>query len=224
MKLPDNQLDNVQPDEDTKLESSEIKGDVDVIHGQIPPQAIQRIDHGRDDVHQITRTGTAKAIDILNDMIRKAGSAQQSGDSYYPIPAGRRAREHKNSLMRDAPGIRGGSTPDLPDRGQSWPEGSDEEGLDRPPQNLVNPEENENKAVREIMNRATSEAKKALAGAPRFSPGPFVSPPEREYLKTRGYSDGEIDAGSATMSPRVRAEFNKWLTSTVRKSIARFRS
>jgi hypothetical protein len=51
-----------------------------------------------------------------------------------------------------------------------------------------------------------------------------VSPPEREYLKTRGYSDDEIDAGSATMSPRVRAEFNKWLTSTVRKSIARFRS
>lgn len=219
--IPDSQLDSLQPDDDTKLESSDIKGDVDVSHGQIPPQAIKRIDHSRDEVCHVPMSDTAKACNILNEMISKAGAAQASGDSYYPIPQARRAKQYEGSFKRDAPGIRGTYTPDTPEQGADWPEGADEE---RPPQNLVNPEETESKAVREIMKRATSEARKALAGAPRFSPGPFVSPPEREYLKLRGYSDDEIDSGSATMTPRVRAEFNKWLTSVVRKSIARFRS
>lgn len=219
--LPDTQLANIQPDEDTTLESSEVKGDSSVCRGQIPPSAINRIDHTKDDVHQISQTGTAKAIQILNELISKAGAAQMSGDSYYPIPEGRRKRQYDNSFHRDAPGIRGSDTPDLPEQGRDWPEGTDD-SLDRPPKNLVNAEENETKAVREIMNRANSDAKKALAAAPRFSPGPFVAPPEREYLKLRGYSDDEINSGAATMSPRVRAEFNKWLTSTIRKSIGRF--
>jgi hypothetical protein len=223
--IPDTQLGNVQPDEDARLESSDVKGDLFVCHGQIPPQAIQRVDQDSDEVHQIMQNGTSKAIGMLKGMIealQKAGAAQISGDASYPIPEGRRAREYEHSFKRDAPGIRGVDTPDLPEQGKKWPEGSDDEGLDRPPQNLVNIEDTEAKAVREIMSRATSEAKKALAAAPRFSPGPFVSPPEKEYLKLIGYSDDEIESGGATMSPRVRAEFNKWLTSTIRKSITRF--
>jgi len=66
------------------------------------------------------------------------------------------------------------------------------------------------------------EAKKALAAAPRFSPGPFVPPREREFLQMRGWSNEDIESGQASMSPRLRAEFNKWLTSTVQKSISSF--
>lgn len=206
MKLPDKQKEN--------LTQANYPFSPDVSHGQIPPQAINRIVHETDE--------TRKATDILKEMLKKAGQAPPSGHSYYPIPQKQRARQYEHDTQRDVPGIRGSNTPDLPDRGRDWPEGEDAEGLDRPPQNLVSQEENE-KALKKLK-QDNDEAKKALAGAPRFSPGPFVSPPEKEYLKLHGYTDDEIETGGATMSPRVRAEFNRWLTSTVRKSITNLKN
>ena len=159
----------------------------------------------------------------------KAGSAQQSGESWMEKPQRQRKREYDSSFYRDAqPGISGGTTPDLPERGRDWhgtvPGVPDEPGasgskihteLDKPPANLV-----DNKPdAKKVLKDKNEEAAKALAAAPRFSPGPFVPPREREFLKLKGWSDEDIESGEKMMSPRIRAEFNKWLTSTVMKSI-----
>lgn len=166
---------------------------------------------------------------LRNPELIKAGAAQPSGDSWMPLSQKRRAREYEHSFRRDSRGISGGQTPDLPERGRDWhgtvpgvkdepQDGADDgDDLDRPPVNLVDAEPD---ATQQLKSK-NAEALKALAAAPRFSPGPFVSPPEREFLRMRGWSDDDIESGQKLMSPRLRAEFNKWLTGTVRKSIER---
>jgi len=174
-------------------------------------------------------SATRKAIRTL-EMI-KAGAAQESGESWMPQPGKQRKREYDSSFHRDAqPGISGGATPDLPERGRDWhgtvPGVPDEPGaqgskiedeLDHPPANLVDDKSD----AKTVLEEKNAEAKKALAAAPRFSPGPFIAPPERDFLRTKGWSDEDIERGDRPMPPRLRAEFNRWLTSTVRKSIER---
>jgi bacterioferritin len=168
---------------------------------------------------------------INNPEMIKAGAAQESGESWMPQPSKQRKREYDSSFHRDAqPGISGGASPDLPERGRDWhgtvPGVPDEPGahgskiddeLDRPPANLVDDKPD----AKTVLGEKNAEAKKALAAAPRFSPGPFVSPPERDFLRTKGWSDEDIERGDRPMPSRLRAEFNRWLTSTVRKSIGR---
>lgn len=172
---------------------------------------------------------TKKAAEMLREMtarVSKAGAAQESGEGSVPISQQQRKREYDRSFLRDSRGISGGAGPDLPERGKDWhgtvpgvpdePQSTDQEELDRPPVNLV-----DSKPDAEV-ERKNDEAKKALAAAPRFSPGPFVPPREREFLQMRGWSNEDIESGQASMSPRLRAEFNKWLTGTVQKSISSF--
>jgi len=173
---------------------------------------------------------TSKAAEMLKEMLLgKAGAAQESGEGSAPISQAQRKQEYDHSFMRDSRGISGGQTPDLPERGKDWhgtvpgvkdepQDGLEEQrALNRPPVNLV-----DNKSDVEASKEVNSEAKKALAAAPRFSPGPFVAPREKEFLQQRGWSNEDIESGQASMSPRLRAEFNKWLTSTVQKSISSF--
>lgn len=165
---------------------------------------------------------------LKNPEMIKAGSTQESGESWKPLAQRRRKREYDRSYLRDSPGIGGGGAgPDLPERGRDWhgtvpgvpdePQDTDQEGLDRPPVNLV-----DRTPDVESPKKTNDEAKKALAAAPIFSPGPFVSPREKQFLQLRGWSNEDIESGQANMSPRLRAEFNKWLTSTVQKSINSF--
>lgn len=171
---------------------------------------------------------TKKATELLQEMtsMLKAGAAQESGEGWTSISQQRRKRGYDRSFLRDSRGVSGGATPDLPERGKDWhgtvpgvpdePQGTDQEELDRPPANLVDSDPDAEAA------KKNDEAKKALAAAPRFSPGPFVPPREREFLQMRGWSNEDIESGQASMSPRLRAEFNKWLTGTVQKSISSF--
>lgn len=145
------------------------------------------------------------------EQIRKAGADQESAgrDS---LTEGEAKRAYKHSFERVAPGISGGQTPDLPERGRDWhgtvpgvPDEDDEgEGsdLDRPPAKLLG-----------------DEAKKALAGAPRFSSGPLVPPMEAQWLQMQGYSPEDIQSGRVKVTSRQRAAFNKFMTATVQKSI-----
>jgi hypothetical protein len=61
---------------------------------------------------------------------------------------------------------------------------------------------------------------KALAGAPRFSSGPFVPPRERSFLVEQGFDPVEVDSGAISMTPRMRAEYNKYLLNAVEKSLS----
>jgi bacterioferritin len=179
----------------------------------------------------ISATERAYSHGLRASEVSKAGAAQESGESWMPKPQKQRKREYDSSFYRDSqPGISGGAGPDLPDRGRDWhgtvPGVPDEPGaegsriqdqLDRPPVNLVDDEPD----AKKVLSQKNAEAKKALAAAPRFSPGPFIAPREKEFLRTKGWSDEDLESGEKLMTPRLRAEFNRWLTSTVRKSIGR---
>jgi hypothetical protein len=153
------------------------------------------------------------------ESMRKAGADQESAGQ-ATISEGQRKREHAHSFERDVPGgISGGAGPDLPERGRDWhgtvpgvpdePQDGESSDLDKPPENLVKP----------ITPDFNDPAMKALAGAPRFSPGPFIPPPYKSWLMEQGYTSEEIDSGQFEFPSRRRAEFNKYLTSTVQKSI-----
>jgi hypothetical protein len=64
-------------------------------------------------------------------------------------------------------------------------------------------------------------AMKSLAGAPRFSTGPFTPPRERSFLIEQGFTPEDVDSGAVNMTPRMRAQFNKDLLSAVQKAVTR---
>lgn len=192
----------------------------------VPDPQLEPLEPDADESVSETRKATALLKDVVAK-IDKAGATQESGEGWVPESQQQRRRGYDRSFLRDSRGISGGASPDLPEQGRDWhgtvpgvpdePRKTDEEDLDRPPVNLVDstPDSEEPKKIND-------EAKKALAAAPRFSPGPFVAPREREFLRMRGWSNEDIESGQASMSPRLRAEFNKWLTSSVQKSISSF--
>ena len=150
------------------------------------------------------------------DSVSKAGADQESAGR-DTITEGQAKRRYEHSFNRVSPGISGGQTPDLPERGRDWhaevpgvpdePQDGDEETeIDRPPT--------------KILGEPGDEALKALAGAPRFTSGPLIPPVELKFLQTRGYNKDDILSGKIHITPRLRAEFNKFLTSTVQKSIS----
>lgn len=135
-------------------------------------------------------------------------------------------RERDHSYARQIEGETGSPTPDLPERGRDWhgtvpgvpdePEGDDEDHKEaqdyfKLPKDLLKP----------ASKSATDEAVKALAGAARFSPGPVMPPREVEFMLHNGYTQEEIDNG-ATLTPRLRAEFNRFVANSVHKSINSF--
>lgn len=166
---------------------------------------------------------------LQNPEMIKAGATQESGQSRMPRSEATSNREHDHSFDRVPMGISGGQTPDLPERGRDWhgtvpgvpdePQdgGDDDDNLDKPPENLVEPI---TEAAKSLLTSFNDPAMKALSGAPIFSPGPFVPPPEREWMIRHGYNENEVDSGKVRMSSRQRAEFNRWLNSTVQKSIS----
>jgi bacterioferritin len=168
-----------------------------------------------------------KNPESIGKSLAKAGADQESA-GVGAISEGQSQRRHRHSFHRTSPGISGGQTPDLPERGRDWhgtvpgvkdePQDSDDDDLDRPPVNLVDDKPDAGPAT--TLKEKNEEAAKALAGAPRFSPGPLVSPPEKEFLKMHGWSEEDIQSGRQ-MPSRLRAEFNKWLTAAVQKSMGR---
>jgi bacterioferritin len=162
---------------------------------------------------------------LKDPTITKAGADQESAGREV-VSEGRYMKEQQHSYERVAPGISGGAGPDLPERGRDWhgtvpgvpdePQDDDEDDLDKPPENLAEPIVMASKALLANFN---DPAIKALSGAPIFRPGPFVPPPEREWMIQHGYNEEDVDNGRVKMSSRQRAEFNRWLTSTVQKSL-----
>jgi len=144
-------------------------------------------------------------------------------------PEKQKMAEYDHSFARHPEGESGQPTPDLPERGRDWhgtvpgvpdePQGSPEEEKEmeeaqeyfRDPKDLLS-----GKSVAH-----TDEAIKALAGAARFSSGPFVPPQEREFMLQNGYTPDEIEAG-AQLTPRLRAEYNRTAAMMVTKSLLAF--
>lgn len=89
-------------------------------------------------------------------------------------------------------------------------------------QDKTNTRQQQQPAAPPIAAKSLNElARKALAGAPRFSSGPIMPPRERKFLIEQGFSPEDVDAGVANMTPRMRGQFNRDLQSTVQKSIAK---
>jgi rubrerythrin len=136
-----------------------------------------------------------------------------------------RKREYDNSFARHPEGISGGSTPDLPERGRDWhgtvpgvpdePQDGEEEEDQKEAQDYFKLPKD---FLKTKTSKSTDEAIKALAGAARFSSGPVMPPREVEFMLSNGYTPEEIDNGAA-MTPRLRAEFNRFVANSVHKSM-----
>jgi len=131
-------------------------------------------------------------------------------------------KEYEDSFARYPGGISGSSTPDLPERGKDWHDEIDDDKEQKEAQESfkdpVNLLEKPSKHVTKGFNAA---AVKALSGAPLFVKGPLVPPAEKRFLVTQGYSEEEIDSGRIKLTPMLRAEYNRWLTGSVRKSMSK---
>jgi bacterioferritin len=133
-------------------------------------------------------------------------------------------REHDHSFARFTEGEAGGATPDLPDRGKDWH--GTVPGVKDEPQDDDKDQEEAQEYFRDPTDllagksHPTDDAIKALAGAARFARGPTMPPREREFMMTQGYTKDEIDGG-ATLTPRLRAEFNRFVANSVHKSLGR---
>lgn len=138
-----------------------------------------------------------------------------------------RKREYDHSFARQPQGESGQPTPDLPDRGRDW-HGTVPGVPDEPQDDDKDQEESENyfKDPKNLLQKERSkspneEAMKALAGAARFSSGPVMPPRERDFMLQNGYTEEEIREG-AQMTPRLRAEFNRFVANSVHKSLSVF--
>lgn len=218
IKLPDPAEENLQPEQDEL------------------PEEIKSWAHKA--IHRIIESagGIEKARRLLMAMA-KAGAAQESSGR-HTFPSEDQAKREEES-PRSHRGVGNAGTPDLPERGADWhgtvpgvpdvPEDSedvdtgktgDEQGQDRP-----NPKKKQEQptpghpANPPLQPSKTEEAIKALAGAPRFSPGPFTPPREAKFLLEFGYSPEEIKSGDYRVAPWMRAEFNRQQTSVINKSI-----
>jgi bacterioferritin len=135
-------------------------------------------------------------------------------------------REYDHSFARQIQGESGQPTPDLPDRGRDWhgtvpgvpdePQDGEEEEDQKEAQSYF-------KLPKDFLKQKShnDEAIKALAGVARFSSGPVMPPREAEFMLQNGYTPEEIDNG-AVMTPRLRAEFNRFIANSVHKSIRKF--
>jgi hypothetical protein len=138
-----------------------------------------------------------------------------------------------------------GTVPGVPDEPQDEDQQAKDEEAFKDPENLLDNEQKQGPTepvnlmapTQEIQDKTTNTqqppappiaakslndmAIKSLAGAPRFSPGPIMPPKERKFLIEQGYDPEEVDSGAISMTPRLRAQYNKDLLSTVQKSITK---
>jgi hypothetical protein len=70
-----------------------------------------------------------------------------------------------------------------------------------------------------LYKEKNDEAIKAFAAAPIFRTGPVVPPREMSFLIENGYSREDVMAGRYAFTPRLRAEYNRRVTSAVKKSL-----
>lgn len=158
--------------------------------------------------------------------------AEMSAGRSTMKPEKQKIAEYDHLFARTPEGISGSPTPDLPERGKDWhgtvpgvpdePQGKDEgdekemeeaQGYFREPKDFLASKGQD----------ATDEAIKALAGAARFTSAmvPFTPPQERDFMLQNGFTPEEIDRG-AQMTPRLRAEYNRYASSQVAKSLGSF--
>lgn len=161
----------------------------------------------------------AKILKALVEQLAKAGAAQESGGR-TTFPKEDRAKEEEES-QRYPRGVGSAETPDLPERGSDWhgtvpgvPDVPEDEPMD------IGKTPQEEAAEFKQFKDKNEETKKSLAGAPRFSPGPFVPPREADFLLQYGYSPEEIKSGDYKISPWMRAEFNRQQMGVVHKSLS----
>jgi bacterioferritin len=161
--------------------------------------------------------------------------ANMSAGEFTQKPEKQARAAYSHSFARDTEGISGVTTPDLPERGRDWhgtvPGVPDEPKTDEEDEKEQKEAQGYFDELPDLLHRKlpkedkqTQAATKALAGAPRFARGPVIPPTARDFLLQFGFTDEEIQSGSAEMTPRMRSLYNKDLLSKVRKSLTRFGS
>jgi hypothetical protein len=160
-----------------------------------------------------------EAVKALNGLLDKAMMQESSGRHSF-ISEGQAKRESESDKTLSG-GEGNADTPDLPERGSDWhgvvpgakpvpKDGAVDIGKTPEEQDQVRKEERKGKH---------EEALKSLAGAPQFSPGPFVPHREQEFLLQYGYTPEEIAEGNFKIAPWIRAEFNRQQMKSIKKSI-----
>jgi hypothetical protein len=174
-------------------------------------------DEQNEDIHPDEEDGVESVMSGDEDKVTKAGAAQESM-SRTTTPRGEQARrEYKESFTREPRGIGSAGTPDLPDRGRDWR--ADVPGvMDVPEDSEVDIGKTPEEEAR-LYKEKNDEAIKAFAAAPIFRTGPVVPPREMSFLIENGYSREDVMAGRYAFTPRLRAEYNRRVTSAVKKSL-----
>jgi hypothetical protein len=177
-----------------------------------------------------TLSSTAKALAILDELSQTLEKAGVSAGRNINPSEKQAKREYSHSYARRTGGITGVTTPDLPERGRDWhgtvpgvpdePESPPDDGEEQEEAEAYfkDPENPLKSATKGL--EAMQEAMKALAGAPVLPKGPLIPPTARTFLLEHGYTPAEIEAGVATMTPRMRGMYNRDLLSAVKKSLS----
>jgi bacterioferritin len=158
--------------------------------------------------------------------------ANMSAGEFTQKPEKQTRAAYSHSFARDTEGVSGQTTPDLPERGRDWhgtvPGVPDEPKADEEDEKKQQDAHGYFNELPDLLHRKlpkkdekTQTAIKALAGAPRFSRGPVIPPTARDFLLQFGFTDEEIQSGSAEMTPRMRSLYNRDLLTKVRKSLTR---
>jgi hypothetical protein len=165
-----------------------------------------------------------KAHKALRQILVKAGAAQESGGrTTFPLED---AAKRDSESLRYSRGVGDAETPDLPESGRDWhgtvPGVPDVPKDEKPGESVVDigKTPQEEAAGYKKLKDQNEETKKAMAGAPRFSPGPFTAPREAEFLLQYGYTPEEVQSGDFRIAPWMRAEFNRQQMGVVYKSLS----
>lgn len=71
----------------------------------------------------------------------------------------------------------------------------------------------------EDYQTAQAQARQQLTALPSIEIGPQFSPKEREFLMVKGFTEEDFLRGRVRVTPRLRAEYNQYVSDTVFKSL-----
>lgn len=199
-------------------------------------------DPQNEDIQPDETDGVASAVVGDDDLVVKAGAAQESTGRWTIEDPVQAKREYEHGFERQPGGISGGPTPDLPERGRDWhgtvpgvpdePQDDDEEPAEEtwgPPKPILESEKKKGKKPEQVnkalvpYQHAQQRARDILKALPEIQVGPDLSPREREFLKSQGWDDEDILRGRIRITPRMQTEFQRFMTDRVFKSLSGLR-
>lgn len=141
------------------------------------------------------------------------------------------ARENDNSFQRYSRNISGSASPDLPDRGRDWHgTATPDDPTDDAP--LTDEEKREIESGKcsserpflteqKSISKKVKKSLKTLASVPQFFNQFTLSPKEQEFLLSKGYDSEQVRLGKIYMTPRMRSDFNMYISTQLQKSLLR---